>query len=95
MEDLHPEIGRVRRQMESRWPEEAGDAQAALEWLVGDAGPAALTQHGLQEFLWYYLPAKWMTDAAHHHRVALHLARALELLGMPRYAALCRSEQTR
>lgn len=37
---------------------------------------------------------KWLTDTDHHRRIVDALARAFDLLGLPRYAALCRSETT-
>ncbi len=95
MDDLHPDVRAALMLMERSSREEADDARAALEWLVGEGGPGDLTQARLQEFLWYSLPRKWLTDAAHHKRVAVALGEALELLGMPRYAEVCRSEVTR
>jgi len=72
----------------------ARDASAALEWLTAGEGLEVLTQERLQHFLWYGLPMKWLTDTGHHRRVAEALARAFDLLGLSRYAALCRSETT-
>lgn len=53
-----------------------------------------ITQERLQHFLWYGLPMKWLTDTDHHRRVVDALARAFDLLGLPRYAALYRSGTT-
>jgi len=72
----------------------AEDAKAALEWLTAGEGIGVLTQERLQDFLWYQLPMKWLTDTGHHRRVAAALARACDLLGLPRYAAICRSATT-
>ena len=75
--------------------EVTGEARAALDWLLPDGGDLAdLTQRGLQEFLWYQLPMKWLTDQRQHHEVAWALGDALEAAGLDRYAALCRSEAT-
>jgi hypothetical protein len=74
--------------------EVAEDAKAALEWLTAGEGIGVLTQERLQDFLWYQLPMKWLTDPGHHRRVAAALARACDLLGLPRYAAICRSATT-
>jgi hypothetical protein len=72
----------------------AREAEAALDWLTAGQGLEVLTQERLQHFLWYGLPMKWLTDTDHHRRVVDALARAFDLLGLPRYAALCRSETT-
>lgn len=70
------------------------DAGAALDWLTAGAGLEVLTQERLQHFLWYGLPMKWVSDTDHHRRVVDALARAFDLLGLSRYAALCRSQTT-
>lgn len=75
-------------------PEAAQDAAAALDWLTAGEGVSVLTQERLQHFLWYGLPMKWLTDTDHHRRVVDALARACDLLGLTRYAQLCRSETT-
>jgi hypothetical protein len=67
-------------------------AEAALEWMTGGEDRLELlTQERVQRFLWYELPMKWFTDADHHRLVVASLARALDLLELPRYAAICRS----
>jgi len=76
-------------------PSAASDAEAALEWIAGENGPDAITQERIQHFLWYSLPLKWLTKIDHRLSVAAALGRALDLLGLPRYAEICRSETTR
>lgn len=88
------EIEGALAQLASRDPRTADDAGAALDWLVGDLGLGALSQEGLQTFLWYGLPMKWMADGGRHRQVAAALAEVLDLLGMARYAAICRSPAT-
>jgi hypothetical protein len=68
----------------------AGDAEAALGSLTSDEGPQAITQHGLQTFLWYQRRAKWLTDLEGKLHIVASLGRLLELVGLPRYAAICR-----
>ena len=51
-------LGRLRAEDERM----AGDAEAALGSLTWDRGPQAITQHGVQAFLWHELPRKWLTD---------------------------------
>ncbi len=92
--DDDPVIEAVIFEMAAADPDAARDAEAALEWMTGGEGLGLLTQEGLQRFLWYELPMKWLTEPAHHRRVVAALARALDLLGLPRYAAVCRSTTT-
>ncbi|HEV2811119.1 MAG TPA: hypothetical protein VGV93_12075 [Acidimicrobiales bacterium] len=80
--------------LEAEDAELAKDARPALEWLTAGQGVSVLTQGRLQYFLWYGLPMKWLTDTDHHRGLAVALGRAFELLGLPRYAALCRSQTT-
>jgi hypothetical protein len=75
-------------------PEGAEHAASAMEWLVGD-DLGELTQAGVQDFLWYRLPRRWLVDAATHRRAADALGALFDLLGLARYAALCRAPVTR
>jgi hypothetical protein len=72
----------------------ARNAEAAIEWLTAAEGLSVLTQERVQTFLWYSLTTKWLTDADHHRRVVNALSPAFDLLGLPRYSALCRSQTT-
>jgi hypothetical protein len=66
-----------------------------MEWMVGADGDAIeLTQMGVQLFLWYFLPRKWLGDKAEHHEVAWSLGDFLAALGLDRYAAICRDPST-
>jgi hypothetical protein len=71
-----------------------GDAEAALNSLTWDEGLETITRYGLQRFLWYELPRKWMTDLEGRRHLAMALGRVLDLVGLPRYAAICRSPET-
>ena len=71
-----------------------GDAEAALNSLTWDGGLETITQYGLQRFLWYELPRKWMTDLEDKGHLAMSLGRLLDLVGLARYAAICRSPET-
>jgi hypothetical protein len=75
-------------------PAAASTAAAALGWLTAGGGTARLTQERLQRFLWYDLPLKWSAEPPARRTVASALARVLDLLQLPRYAELCRSEAT-
>lgn len=83
-------LGRLRAEDEHV----AGDAEAALGSLTWDQGLEAITQHGLQTFLWYELPRTWLTDLEGKLHIAASLGRLLELVGLPRYAAICRGPET-
>ncbi len=73
----------------------ADDAGAALEWIGADQGLALVTQERVQNFCWYQLPMKWLISQGDKLRVTRALAQALDLLQLPRYAAICRSRTTR
>lgn len=94
MSGLHPTLAQAVATLRSHDPDLAKEAEGALGWLVGDEGPAALSQDAIQYFLWYQLPVKWPTDHDRHRRVVAALAEALDLLDLPRYAAICRSPTT-
>lgn len=89
-----PVIDHLLDRLDALDPEAATDAAMALGWLVGEQGLEQVNQAQLQQFLWYELPFKWLTDADGHLRTAAALARFFDLAGMPRYAGLCRSAQT-
>lgn len=69
-------------------------AEHALQALTWDKGLEVVTQNGVQQYLWYILPTKYMTDIDHKREIAIALGHLLDLLGMARYAELCRSPQT-
>jgi hypothetical protein len=73
----------------------AEEARAALEWVAGEQGRAFITQERIQVFCWYELPAKWFVDLDEKLGIVSALAEALDLLQLPRYAAICRSATTR
>ena len=69
-------------------------AAAALESLTGGEGVDVINQPSLHYFLWYELPAKWSADHDRRSYIVGALARAFDLLGLTRYAEVCRSERT-
>jgi hypothetical protein len=73
----------------------ASDAAAALFWITGGRSPANISQELVQDFCWHDLPRYWDTGFGRGIQVTEALARALELLELPRYAAICRSPVTR
>jgi hypothetical protein len=68
------------------------DAEGAFNGLTDGEGVEQISQIALQEFLWYRLPEKFLTDDAHKRRIAAALGRLLDVLDLPRYAAICASE---
>jgi hypothetical protein len=94
-DDKDPEIAAVLAKLVGQDAAAAEDAQAALEWIAGDQGRASITQQRIQNFCWYELPVKWFVDLDDKLRVVAGLARSLDLLQLPRYAAICRSGTTR
>jgi hypothetical protein len=75
-------------------PDAAGDAKAALDWLVGDRGLEAISLLRLQEFLWYVLPVKWPMSTRGRVGVAKALGRLFILAGLDRYAGVCSAAGT-
>src|SRR5260370_33943428 len=94
-EDEDPEIAAALAKLAEQDAEAADDARAALEWIAGDQGLALITQNRIQNFCWYELPVKWLISLDDKLRMAGALAQTLDLLQLPRYAAICRSGTTR
>jgi hypothetical protein len=94
-EDESPEITAALATLAEQNTAAAHDASAALQWITGDQGLALITQERIQDFCWYELPMKWLINVDEKLRVASALALALDLLQLPRYAAICRSPATR
>jgi hypothetical protein len=90
-----PEISAALAKLSELDPRSAEDAEAALRWIAGEQGLAAITQEGVQTFCWYQLPMKWLDAEDEKVRVVSALAEAFDLLQLPRYAAICRSQTTR
>jgi hypothetical protein len=94
-EDEDPQIAAVLAKLAGQDAAAAEDVRAALEWIAGDQGLAFITQQRIQNFCWYDLPVKWFIGLDDKLRVLAALAQALDLLQLPRYAAVCRSGTTR
>ena len=91
----NPNIAAALAKLAERDSAAADDAGGALDWIAGDQGLAFVTQERVQNFCWYQLPMKWLISPGEKLRVAEALAQALDLLQLPRYAAICRSHETR
>jgi hypothetical protein len=81
--------------LRSEDPKAAQSADSAIQWLTAGEGFDGVTQHDLQDFLWYTLPKKFLAPVETQLEVADALGRLLEMVGLSRYAAICRSEPTR
>jgi hypothetical protein len=68
----------------------AGDA---IFWICGERGREAITQRRVQDFCWKRLPGE--RTSLDWETVTEALARLLDLIGLPRYAGICRSQATR
>lgn len=73
----------------------ARSADHAYEALTWGEGPGALRQAGLQFWLWYAVPTKYITDeAGYMGRLAQGAAALFDELGLHAYSAICRSSAT-
>lgn len=89
--DVEAAVARVQ----ARDPERARDAGHVYDTLTWGEGPGVLSQAGLQDWLWYRLPTKYLTDeAGYMGRFAGIAAELFDELGLDVYAAVCRSEAT-
>lgn len=80
-------------------PEAGRDVEHVLDVLGGRehaTRPLELSRHGVQLFLWYRLPRKYLAPLEHKHALRVALARFFDALGdsAAGYAALCRSADT-
>lgn len=75
---------------------EAGamDARAAWDWLTASGDVPMVTLHDLEYFLWYQLPAKFLTTHDEHRAIALALGDLLDDVGYADGAAICRGPVT-
>jgi hypothetical protein len=94
-EDVDSEIAAALAKLAQQDAGSVSNAEAALEWIAGELGLAAITQEHVQNFCWYQLPMKWLISHEEKLRVAVALGEVLDLLQLPRYASICRSQDTR
>jgi hypothetical protein len=80
--------------LESRDGAWALDARSAWDWLTASGDVPLVTLHDLEYFLWYQLPAKFLTGHYHHRAVAAALGDLLSDLGYGDGAALSRGPLT-
>jgi hypothetical protein len=68
-------------------------AQLAADMLTAGEGYGGITQHRLQEFLWFSLPRKLSPED--HAPTLAGMERLLDQLGLDRFADIVRSDNTR
>jgi hypothetical protein len=79
----------------SRNEERAREARHVYDTLTWGEGPEQLAQAGVQDWLWYRLPTKYMTDEpGYMARLAGIAAELFDELALDGYAAICRSRST-
>jgi hypothetical protein len=89
--DVEAALARIA-QRDREVGEKARHVYDALTW---GEGPAQLHQAGVQDWLWYRLPTKYLTDeAGYMGRLASVAAVLFDELGLDGYAAVCRSDAT-
>ncbi|MGQ0847744.1 MAG: hypothetical protein ACT4OP_01245 [Actinomycetota bacterium] len=76
-------------------PDSARMAESVTEWLTAGEGVEEIDLATVQLFAWYALPVKWSGPPAVHKRVLDAAAQLFDRLELPRYAALCRSAETK
>ena len=90
-DDVASAVGRIRAR-DAGLADEAEHVIGSLTW---GEGPGVISQSGLQEWLWYVVPTKYLTDeVGYMGRVAGTAAVLFDELGLGGYAAICRSEET-
>ena len=71
------------------------EADHVCNTLTWDEGPGQIRRVGVQDWLWYRLPTKYITDeAGYMGRLAETAAVLFDELGLDAYAAVCRDERT-
>jgi len=81
---------RVLPLIEARDRGAAMNARAAWDWLTASGDVPEVTLRDLEYFLWYQLPAKFLTDHDEHRAIALSLGDLLDDLGYADGGAICR-----
>lgn len=90
-DDVAAALDRIRIR-DAALAQEAEHVVGALTW---GEGPAVIRRSGLQEWLWYVVPTKYMTDQPGYMGGLAETAAVLfDELGLHGYAAICRSEET-
>ena len=87
-------IQQVLKDMVASDPDRGQTAEAVAGWLTAGEGVEMIDLAGVQRFAWYSLPVKWSGSPDEHRRVLAAAAELFDRLDLPRYSAVCRSEET-
>jgi hypothetical protein len=90
----HLPADRVEPLLQSLDSDRETDTRAAWDWLTASGNAPQVDLFHLEYFLWYQLPAKFLTDLQHRRAVATALADLLSELGHEDAAAVCRGTVT-
>ncbi len=89
------EVERALGRISIRNDERARDARHIYDSLTWGEGAAQITQAAVQNWLWYQLPTKYLTDEpGYQSRLADVAAELFDELGLDLYAAVCRGTRT-
>lgn len=89
--DVTAALDRIRER-DAGMADEAGHVYETLTW---GEGPQQLRRAGVQDWLWYRLATKYLTDeVGYMGRLAETAGVLFDELGLDAYAALCRDETT-
>lgn len=92
--DDHDVQGAIER-IAGRDLDRGRDAQHVYDTLTWGEGPSRIDQAGVQRWLWYELPTKYMTDEpGYMTRLGAIAAELFDELGLDAYAVVCRSQVT-
>ncbi|MDT5026677.1 MAG: hypothetical protein QOE61_3103 [Micromonosporaceae bacterium] len=89
-----PVVDQALDELASADAELAEMARSGFGSLTWGQGLAAVTAHGLADFLWYQQPTKWMCGLDEKLEIAAALADLFERVDKPWYATMCASPQT-
>ena len=90
-DDVQAALARIAGRDEE-FAQQAEHVYGTLTW---GEGPGRMRQAAVQDWLWYQLPTKYITDeAGYMGRLAATAAELFDELGLDAYATVCRSEVT-
>ncbi|WP_423919016.1 hypothetical protein [Candidatus Poriferisodalis sp.] len=90
-----PDVSDAIARIAARDPELARGAADAYESMTWGEGPGVLRQAAVQEWLWYIVPTKYITDEIGYMGQLARAAAALfDEIGLYGYGAICQSSET-
>ena len=90
-----PDVSDAIARIAARDPALAREAADAYESMTWGEGPGVLRQAAVQEWLWYIVPTKYITDEIGYMGQLARAAAALfDEIGLYGYGAICQSSET-